>query len=167
MAPISKERQRKWIDAVSSMEMSRNSRKTWNLIRKLNNDPASPKQQHYPVTANQVANQLLINEQRKGKEPPIVKFKNTDGENNNLNLTSPFTSQELNDAITTLKTGKAIGLDGIFTEELKHFGLVARKWLLKLFNWLLRNQKNSQDLAEITSHCYTQTRQRSVNAKEL
>ena len=38
------------------------------------------------------------------------------------NLTSPFTAQEFSDDIAALKNGKAIGLDGIFTEELKHFG---------------------------------------------
>ena len=46
------------------------------------------------------------------------------------NLTSPFTAQEFSNRITTLKNCKAIGLDGIFTEELKE----AKKWLLELFN---------------------------------
>ena len=50
------------------------------------------------------------------------------------NLTSPFSAQEFSKGISALKNGKAIGLDGIFTEELKHFGQQANKWLLEQFN---------------------------------
>ena len=50
------------------------------------------------------------------------------------NLTSSFTAQEFSNGIAALKNGKAIGLDGIFTEELKHFSQQAKKWLLELFN---------------------------------
>ena len=40
----------------------------------------------------------------------------------------------LNSSINTLKNGKAIGLDNIFTEEIKHFGPLMRKWILQLMN---------------------------------
>ena len=38
------------------------------------------------------------------------------------NIISPFTAQELSNGIAALKNNKAIGFDGFFTEELKHFG---------------------------------------------
>ena len=113
--------------------MSRNSKKAWNLIRKLNNDPAIPKHQHYPVTANQVAHQLLVKGQTKGKKAPRVKFRKNEKQNMKPNLTFLFTAQEFSNGIAALKNGNAIGLDGIFTEELKHFGEQAKKWLLELF----------------------------------
>ena len=75
MASTTQERQRKWLDTIESMDMSRNSKKAWNLIRKLNNNPAIPKHQHCPVTANQVAHQLLINGQTKEKKVSRVKFR--------------------------------------------------------------------------------------------
>ena len=50
------------------------------------------------------------------------------------NLTSPFTAQEFSNGIAALKNDKAIGLDGIFKEELKHFGQQAKKCLLEMFN---------------------------------
>ena len=134
MASMTQERQRKWLDTIELMVMSRNSKKAWNLIRKLNNDPAIPKHQHYPVTANQVAHQLLVNGQTKGKKAPRVKFRKNKKQNMEPNPTSLFTAQEFSNGIAALKNGKAIGLDGIITEELKHFGQPAKKWLLELFN---------------------------------
>ena len=75
MASMTKKRQRKWLDTIESTDMSRNSKKAWNLIQRLNNDLAIPKRQHYPVTAYQVAHQLLVNGQTKGKKGFIVKFR--------------------------------------------------------------------------------------------
>ena len=134
MASMTQERQRKWLDAIESMDMSRNSKKAWNLMRKLNNDPAIPKHQHYPVTDNQVAHQLLVNGQTKEKKASRVKVRKNKKQNMQPNLTSPFTVQEFSNGIASLKNGKAIGLDGIFTVELKHFDQQAKKWLLELFD---------------------------------
>ena len=134
MTSMTQERQRKWLDTIESMDTSRNSKTAWNLIRKLNNDPAIPKHQHYRVTANQVAHQLLVNRQTKGKKAPRVKFRKNGKQNMEPNPTSPFTALEFSNGIAALKNGKAIGLDGIFTEELKHFGQQAKKWSLELFN---------------------------------
>ena len=52
-------------------------------------------------------------------------------------MISPFSSNELDISINALKNGKAIGLDGIFNKELKHFGTRARMWLLNMFNTCL------------------------------
>ena len=63
-----------------------------------------------------------------------MKFRKNEKQNTEPNLLSPFTAQEFSDGIAALSNGKAIGLDGIFTEELKHFDQRAKKWLLELFN---------------------------------
>ena len=47
-------------------------------------------------------------------------------------FTRPFTLEELEAGIYTLKPGKAIGLYNIATEHIKNFGPEARKWLLAL-----------------------------------
>ena len=47
-----------------------------------------------------------------------MKFRKNGKQNMEPNLTSPFTAQEFSNGIAALKNGKAIGLDGIFTEEL-------------------------------------------------
>ncbi|KAJ8357927.1 hypothetical protein AAFF_G00055380 [Aldrovandia affinis] len=70
--------------------------------------------------------QLLLNGKSTTKQPrpkvDRVKHSQTMG------LTKLFSLEELNTSINTLKTGKAIGLDNIFTEEIKHFGPLMRKW---------------------------------------
>ena len=48
--------------------------------------------------------------------------------------TLPFTMQELNISLSSLKTGKAAGLDGITAEMVPHFGERTKEWLRKLTN---------------------------------
>ena len=45
----------------------------------------------------------------------------------------PFTLEELEKGISSLKPGKSVGLDKIATEQVKHFDLGAKKWLLSLY----------------------------------
>lgn len=52
----------------------------------------------------------------------------------NTRLTEPFTPEELNINIKALKNGKAIGLDNMFTEEIKHFGPLTLNLVLELMN---------------------------------
>ena len=46
-------------------------------------------------------------------------------------LTSSFSEEELYAGIQSMKKGKAVGLDNIFVEEVKHFGPNAKSWLLQ------------------------------------
>ena len=48
-----------------------------------------------------------------------------------------FFSDKLNAGINALKNGKAIGLDGIFTKEVKHFGPLVKMWILNMFNYCM------------------------------
>ena len=110
--------------------MAKNNHKAWNLIRKLNNDNTKLTQQHCNITANKIAHQLLLN----SKTPHSIKQLKPNLKTNDFNpqFTKPFSFQELKCCISTLKNGKATGLDNILTEELKHFGPKALKWLLQL-----------------------------------
>ena len=49
--------------------------------------------------------------------------------------------EELEAGILALQPGKAIGLDNISTEQLKHLGPEAKKWLLMLYNNCLTTHK--------------------------
>ena len=54
------ENKRKWEEMITSTDLTGNSRKAWQTIRKMSNDPTPPKP-YCLVTANQVARQLLGN----------------------------------------------------------------------------------------------------------
>jgi len=58
-------------------------------------------------------------------------------------ISAPFTLDEINMAITKLKTGKSAGVDEIFPEFYKHFGPRTRAWLVSFFNNILENGNTS------------------------
>ena len=87
--------------------MAKNSRRAWNLIGKLINDNTKSTQQHCNITANKIAQQLLLN----GKASHSVKQLkfNLKTDDFNPHFTKPFSLQELKCCISTLKNGKATG----------------------------------------------------------
>ena len=58
-----------------------------------------------------------------------------------INIMTPFTIQDLGDAISLFKDGKAPGLDNIHHEMIKCFGPTTRLWLLDMFNDCLKQQQ--------------------------
>ena len=94
-------------------------------IRKLSNDPTTPNPPCL-VNANQVAHQLLINDQgtmpTKPKRtilPPIQEGTPT--------MAYPFSEEDYRKAIAALKNNKAAGRDDVLVEQLKHLGPRANK----------------------------------------
>ena len=131
METIGEHQRQSWQNLIESTDMTNNSKKAWSLIRKLGNDPKEA-EQHYNTTANQVAHQLLLNGKTSKKQPKVKpdwkKYTADQG------LTSPLSMDELEKGITTLKNGKACGLDDISVEQIKQFGPGAKEWLLQFFN---------------------------------
>ena len=60
MESIAEERRKTWQTLIETTDRTKNSKKAWRTIRKLRGYPRAPPQQPN-VTANQVANQLLLN----------------------------------------------------------------------------------------------------------
>lgn len=58
----------------------------------------------------------------------------TDYMNNREEQFFPFSTEELDEGIKTIKLGKASGLDGITAEMIHNFGPKTRQWLLELLN---------------------------------
>ena len=74
------EKKKSWEEVITLTDLTHNSHRAWQTIRKLSNDPTTPNPPCL-VNANQVAHQLLINGQRtmptKPKRlilPPICEF---------------------------------------------------------------------------------------------
>ena len=60
ISKMAAENKKRWEEMITSTDLTGNSRKAWQTIRKSSNDPTAPKPPCL-VTANQVAHQLLVN----------------------------------------------------------------------------------------------------------
>ncbi|XP_049873462.1 uncharacterized protein LOC126372007 [Pectinophora gossypiella] len=131
LTEVSEGRRSRWIDTVTNINMTHNSKKAWTTIRKLTNEappPMSPSQ----VTADQIAHQLLLN----GKHPRRLSRvpKASQPTTPNDSISRPFLLGEITKVIRELKCGKASGVDNISVEQIKNLGPVAVSWLLQMFN---------------------------------
>lgn len=111
--------------------MTHNSKKAWSNLRKLTGEPPPPTNPGQ-VTANQVATQLLLNGKSTDRMPKLTPI--VAEQQNRTDLSKPFTHQELETAMKTLKNGKAAGVDDLTVEQIKHLGPKATNWLLDLYN---------------------------------
>uniref|UniRef100_H2ZRZ0 Endonuclease/exonuclease/phosphatase domain-containing protein n=1 Tax=Latimeria chalumnae TaxID=7897 RepID=H2ZRZ0_LATCH len=127
-------RRTRWEQATAELNMSRSSRKAWALIRKLGVTQKPPAQRHYPVSPNSIATHL-INVAKADKDKMFEgemkkkwrQYKQCIPETEED--FQPFTSDEIEREIKTLKTGKACGLDNISPKFLKNQGKTSRHWL--------------------------------------
>jgi len=129
---MAEEIKKRWEEMITSTDLTNNSQKAWQTIRKLSNDPTTTKPPCL-VTANQVAHQLLVNgrgdlptKPKRPKIPPMSK--------NDSSLVSPFTEEEYKKGIATLKNKKAAGIDDVLVEQLKNLGPRAHRWLHSMLN---------------------------------
>ena len=136
IASVSNDRKQRWEETVTTIDMTKNSKKAWSTIRKLNGDN-NTQARLAAVTPNAVAHQLLMNGKPLNRERGYLKemkeemarvMEECDEEFQN------FTMDELDTALKHLKAGKAAGLDDLCPEVIKHFGIKAKSWLIALFN---------------------------------
>ena len=124
ISKMTAENKRRW-EEITSTDLTGNSRKAWETIRKISNDPTASKPLCL-VTANQLAHQLLVNGRGKmptkpkcPKLPPISEADSS--------LVFPFTKEEYKKGIATLKNRKAARIDDVLVEQLKNLGPRAHK----------------------------------------
>ncbi|KAJ8372401.1 hypothetical protein AAFF_G00289760 [Aldrovandia affinis] len=137
------ERRKAWQDLIENINMTQNSKKAWSTIRKLNGDKITPPSVS-DIKPNQVGSQLVANGRRaetrraKGEHHSTV----IPGNQQNMSiLTKPFTSEEFEAGLNTMKLGKAAGPDDILTEMITHLGPVAKQWFLNMYNTCLLTQR--------------------------
>ena len=102
---------------ITLTDLTSNSRKAWQTIRKISNDPTASKP-HCLATDNQVAHQLLTN--GRGEIPTKPKCpKLSPISEDGSSLEFPFTEEKYKKGIATLKNKKAAGIDDVLVEQLK------------------------------------------------
>ena len=124
-------KKKRWEEVITSIDLTHNSRKAWQTIKKLSNDPTSPNPPCL-VKSNQIAHHLLVNGQ--GTMPTKPKCPALPTVEGKPSLMSAFSEEEYRKRIAALKTNKTAGIDDILVEQLKNLGPKAHKWLHTMFN---------------------------------
>ena len=109
-------KKKRWEEVITSIDLTYNSRKEWQTIKKLSNDPTSPNPPCL-VNSNQVAHHLLVNGQ--GHIPTKPKCPALPTVEGKQSLVSAFSEEEYRKGIAALKNNKAAGIDDILVEQLK------------------------------------------------
>ena len=94
-----------------------------------------------PISPNLVADQVTKNGKFSNPDKSFsrtvvkdLKLHSSHDNETNPHLQTPFTLCELNNALNSLKSGKAPGPDGIHNEFLVHSGKKLKNWLLDFLN---------------------------------
>ena len=113
---MKEEKKKRWEEVITSIDLTHNSRKAWQTIKKISNDPTSP---NLPclVKSNQVAHYLIVN--GKGTMPTKPKCPALLTVEGKPSLVSAFSEEEYRKGIAALKNNKAAGIDDILVEQLK------------------------------------------------
>ena len=108
---MKEEKKEIWEEVITSIDLTHNSRKAWQTIKKLSNDPTSPNAPCL-VNSNQVAHHLLINGQ--GTMPTKPKCPALPTVEGKSSLVSAFSEEEYRIGIAALKNNKAAGIDDMW-----------------------------------------------------
>lgn len=135
-------RRARWSKTMDDMSFTRSSRNAWSLLRRLGGaSKANP--QRPSINPNLVASRIV----QSSKVRPDKEFtrrirckysKLRRRTRRNGDLSSPFSVEEIDTALSFVKNGKAAGFDAIYPEFLTHSGPKVRKWLSLFFSDLLR-----------------------------
>uniref|UniRef100_H3BBV6 Endonuclease/exonuclease/phosphatase domain-containing protein n=1 Tax=Latimeria chalumnae TaxID=7897 RepID=H3BBV6_LATCH len=119
-------RRARWEEAMESLDFTRSSWKSWNLIHRLGAAQQPPAQSRSVVTPNQLASHMLkvtkfpvekeIRQQVRGE------WRKYCWNNNTQHSPEPFTVSELDEILRRVKSGTAAGYDNISPELPKHLG---------------------------------------------
>ena len=128
---MKEEKKKRWEEVITSIDLNHNSRKAWQTIKKLSNDPTASNPPCL-VNSNQVAHHLLVNGQ--GTMPPKPKFPALPTVEGKPSLMSAFSEEEYSKGIAALNNNKAAGIGDILVDKLKNLGPKAHKWLHTMLN---------------------------------
>ena len=148
---MKEENKKRWAEVITSIDLTHNSRKAWQTMKKLSNDPTSPNPPCL-VNSNQVAHHLLVNGQ--GTMPTKPKCPALPTVEGKPSLVSAFSEEEYRKGIAALKNNKAAGIDDILVEQLKNLGPKAHN-----AQHMLHREQDPQDMEAIKDYRHTEARE--------
>lgn len=143
---LSAARKVKWEKLTQEMDFTHSSRKGWRLLRHLG-ETSKPVKIKSNMCPEKIASTILNNStkisadkhQKRIIKSKLRKLKQSLP--NDTEFDVPFSIEELEVAICSIKLGKAAGLDGLFPEFIKHLGKRAKLWVLKFLNKIFKLTK--------------------------
>ena len=123
---MKEEKKKRWEEVITSIDLTHNSRKAWQTIKKLSNYPTSPNPPCL-VNSNQVAHNLLVNGQE--TMPTMPKCAALPTVEGKPSLVFAFSEEVYRKGIAALKNNKAAGIYDLLEEQLKNLGPKAHTWL--------------------------------------
>ena len=134
---LDEKRRLRWLDQVESLDFSRSSRKSWNLLHKLGGAQLPPKikQTMNPEKISAIMSQnarIRVTKRQQEKIRSLMRDAMKDCAKE-TKLAEPVTVEEIREALHKTQQGKAAGTDEILPEFLKNLGDRETKWLADLF----------------------------------
>lgn len=132
-------RREKWLKTVQDMNFTHSSRKAWSVIRHLGAANAKFNKKS-SISANEVATRLVqltkVNMDKRWMTKIRNKLKCERKKlSQNQEFSNPFNIDEIIEAISVIKPGKAAGLDCMYPEFIRNCGEKTIEWLTNFFKY--------------------------------
>ena len=140
---LNQNRRQRWEEAVESIDFSHSSRLTWQTFNRLIG--RFNRLKRCSVSLNTIAHQLLCNGRHKNVDKEATRAVKQEIKQlwstptSNSKLSSPFTTHELEIAVNQVKCRKAMSIDKILPEFLKHSDGNFRNWLKRFFHYVFND----------------------------
>ena len=133
MEHLDSARQERLVETVQAIDFTHSSRKAWSVVRRLTGKKYNEPQ--VPIKANKIAQHVVKNGRNATVNREFTREVNKElkqilqGASVDLVLCSDFIVDEMQQALRSLKSGKAPGPDSIHPEFLMHLGTECQHWL--------------------------------------
>lgn len=116
LSGLDKKRKEDWETKMNNLSFSKSSKKTWSLLHRLNGTTKNHNRIS-SVSPDSIAAQLVINSQGKVSKQHKNNVNREYTQNfrsSPINSSAPFTSEDINNSLSSITSGKAAGKDNDF-----------------------------------------------------
>ena len=151
---MKEEKKKRWEEVITSIDLTHNSRKSLQTIKKLSNNPTSPNPRVWSTPIKSLTICSSMAKERCQQSLSALHYQ-LEGK---PSLVSAFSEEEYRKGIAALKNNKAAGIGDILVEKLKNLGPKAHKWLHTMLNTCFIENK-SPKMEAIKDYRHTEARE--------